>query len=135
METLHTALKRKARAILHSIGAPYTIGTTSPRNDYPLYIEFWYRLGSPAQAGQRKRTPGILQFTLYAVSESYESDASRAAEIIHTTFSERRWYVWTNDYLETEELRITTLPGLKAGKQVVVVDGGFDYFGAVPLIN
>jgi len=122
-----------ARYAANDAGLPCIIaGGPKLAPSAPIYGEFWYRLGTPRDVDfdglPWRQTPGLLQFTIYASDGLKAGTASLKAKCIQKIFSRQMWFVGRIHFIETEKMGVVSLPGVRYGKRITVVDGGFDFY-------
>jgi hypothetical protein len=101
--------------------------------DAALYGEFWFRttdseqleLGSPTGY---ERTPGLLQFTLYAPEKDGDGPVLKLAGGLKKAFNRKQWIVAPDGYVTLRPASVKEMPGIRNGKKVVIVDCHFDFF-------
>lgn len=101
-----------------------------------LFSDFWFRSGTTKpiekKGEQRELTVGLIQFSLHEPLDYDHSRAVQIAKAIAQAFTRKKWPVPPRGYVLTHRLGHVTLPRMQNRKQVIVVDGSFEFLHPAP---
>jgi hypothetical protein len=138
-DTLRKTLYSEAIAAVTALSLQCRIGDEAfvPPTDGSLYGEFWFRTGKSRQmelgpATGYECTSGILQFTLYAPEKNGDGAILRLGGQLKHRFNRKQFQVAPDGYVTLETVAVETIPGVKNGHKVVIVDAAFDFYHRNP---
>lgn len=97
-----------------------------------IYGEFWYRTGKTDQMELGAPTGyectyGVIQFSIFAPEKLGEGAALRIAGALKHLFNRKQWQVAPDGNVTIGTCAVQTLPGIKNGHKVFVVDASLKF--------
>lgn len=138
-DALRQVLQAQAIAAALANNFPCQIGNEPFKqpSDGSLFGQFWFRTGKTKNAeltGAKgtECTVGLLQFTIYAPENSGDGQSLKLAGALKKVFNKKQWIVPPDGYVRLDPVGITTIPGVRNGRLVTIVDATFDFYHSDP---